>query len=154
MTGNEKPPAADRHPEICVGAIVVDRGELLLIKRGSPPSEGRWSLPGGRVMWGETLRDAVVRELFEETGQRGVCEGFVGWTEMIGSDHHFVIVDFRVAIRQRSPLIPGDDAEDVAWVPLTELSRVDLVPGLSAFLRRCGVVPEFSDPSNGAGASR
>ena len=73
-------------PQICVGAIAVGNDALLLIRRGRPPGTGLWSLPGGRVEPGETLAEAVVRELAEETGIEGVCDQFVGWVERMNED--------------------------------------------------------------------
>ena len=59
------------HPEVAVGAIVVHDGCLLLVQRGRGAGAGKWAPPGGRVEFGETLVDAVVREVREETGHRG-----------------------------------------------------------------------------------
>ncbi|MHB1912084.1 MAG: NUDIX domain-containing protein, partial [Acidimicrobiales bacterium] len=61
-------------PEVCVGAVVVDDDRLLLIRRGHGPAAGEWSVPGGRVEAGETLAEAVVREVLEETGLEIVCD--------------------------------------------------------------------------------
>ena len=71
-------------PEVCVGAIAVEEGRLLLVRRGHGPAAGEWSIPGGRVEAGELLAEAVVRELLEETGVEGVCDRMVGWVERIG----------------------------------------------------------------------
>ena len=89
-------------PEVCVGAIALDDDRLLLIRRGHGPAAGEWSIPGGRVEAGETLAEAVVRELVEETGIEGVCDQLVGWAERIGPDHHFVILDFSVTVLEAS----------------------------------------------------
>src|ERR1700737_4609256 len=88
-------PVRPVRPEVCVGVIAVDDGRLLLIRRGHGPAAGSWSVPGGRVEWGETLAEAVVRELAEETGLEGVCDQLVGWVERIGDGYHYVILDLR-----------------------------------------------------------
>src|ERR1700736_6347551 len=85
-------------PEVCVGAVATVDGCLLLIRRGHGPAAGEWSVPGGRVEAGETMAEAVVRELAEETGLAGVCGAPLGWVERIDDAYHFVIVDFLVVI--------------------------------------------------------
>ena len=128
-------------PELCVGAIAVQDGRLLLVQRGRPPAEGLWSVPGGRVEAGESIVDAVLRELDEETGLAGTCGELVGWVERRGADHHFVILDFHVAVADPQAARAGDDASAVAWIPLADLAaRTDIVPGLVEFLREHGVV--------------
>ena len=98
-------------------------------------------MPGGRVEDGESLADAVVRELREETGLDGECGRLVGWVERIGSDHHFVILDFEVAIVAGEP-VAGDDADDAQWVPVSALEELPLVDGLLEFLREQKVIDE------------
>lgn len=124
-----------RQPEVCVGAVVIEEGRLLLVRRARAPAAGRWSIPGGRVERGESLAGAVVRELTEETGLHGRCEGFVGWSELITDEHHAVILDFRVRVGEGSTPMAGDDAADVRWVPLGEVEGLDLAEGLAPFLR-------------------
>jgi mutator protein MutT len=130
-------------PQVCVGAIAVVDGRLLLIRRGHGPAAGEWSVPGGRVEPGETLAEAVVRELAEETGLEAVCEDLVGWVERIGADHHFVILDFMVTVLdgpEKAP-VAGGDAAEAAWVALEEVSHLRLVDGLAEFLHEHGIVP-------------
>lgn len=127
-------------PELCVGAVVIDEGRLLLIRRGHGPAAGEWSIPGGRVEAGETLAEAVVRELREETAVTGVCGELVGWVERIGDGYHYVILDFRVVPLDGGTPVAGDDAAEVAWVPLGELSSLRLVEGLAEFLHDHDIV--------------
>jgi 8-oxo-dGTP diphosphatase len=124
---------ADR-PEVCTGAIVINDGDLLLIRRGHGPAAGDWSVPGGRVEVGEMLAEAVVRELREETGLEGVCGPLVGWTERFDDGRHFVILDFEVTIFERRPVVAGDDAAEARWVALDDVSALNLAPGLGEFL--------------------
>jgi mutator protein MutT len=127
-------------PEVCVGAIVVADEQLLLVRRGRGPGAGEWSVPGGRVEAGETLAEAVVRELAEETGLEGVCGELVGWVERISTDHHFVILDFAVTVLEPGEPSAGDDAAEVAWVPLGDVAERRLVEGLAEFLHQHGVI--------------
>ena len=127
-------------PEVCVGAIAVDEGRLLLVRRGRGPAAGAWSVPGGRVEPGESLAEAVVRELLEETGVEGVCGQLIGWVERMGDDHHFVILDFAVDVLEAVDPVAGDDAAEAAWVPLEEVVDRNLVEGLAEFLHDHGIL--------------
>lgn len=109
-------------------------GHLLLVRRARAPAAGKWSIPGGRVEPGETLSEAVVREVGEEAGIEAVCEGLVGWAERMGPGYHFVILDFSVAVASKAEPTPGDDATEAAWVPLSEVRALPLVEGLAEFL--------------------
>ena len=148
-----------RRPELCVGAVVVEDGRLLLVRRGRPPGAGEWSIPGGRVEAGELVADAVVRELREETGIDGVCGPLLTWVELVGEDHHFVVLDFTVRAPGGQAPVAGDDAAEAAWVPLDQVASLGLVAGLAALLEEHGVLPQRrtaapSGPSTPAGASR
>lgn len=125
--------------EVAVGGVAFRDDELLLVRRGHGPATGRWSVPGGRVEFGEDLREALVRELLEETGLDVVAEEFLGWVERIGDDtvdpYHFVILDFRVHVFDPdAEPVAGDDAAEVRWVPIAELAELPLTDGLLDFL--------------------
>ncbi|MDQ6910895.1 MAG: NUDIX domain-containing protein [Actinomycetota bacterium] len=128
-------------PEVCVGAVVVDEDRLLLVRRGHGPAAGEWSLPGGRVERGETLAEAVLRELTEETGIEGVCDQLVGWVERIGTDNHFVILDFAVTVLDPQEPRAGGDAADAQWVPVGEVVHRRVTDGLAEFLHEHGILP-------------
>ncbi len=129
-------------PELCVGAVAVHDGDLLLIRRGHGPAAGEWSLPGGRLEAGEAVAEAVVRELREETGLEGVCGELLGWVERIDPDgqHHFVILDFEVTVLDDRLPVAGDDAAEAAWVPLDQVVDRRLTDGLVEFLHDQGVI--------------
>jgi 8-oxo-dGTP diphosphatase len=107
-------------PVVGVGAVIVDDGKALIVKRAHAPRQGEWSLPGGRVELGESLVDATRREMREETGLDvavgEMLEVFdrIHWRDG-RVEYHFVIVDFLCAV-VGGTLRAGDDAEAVAWV--------------------------------------
>jgi len=123
-----------------VAAVAVTDGCLLMIRRGHGPAGGRWAVPGGRVEWGETAAEAVVRELREETALHGVCGPLMGWAELISDQGHFVVLDFEVTVLDPGDPVAGDDAAEAEWVPLGEVAERRLVPGLAEFLADHGVI--------------
>ena len=127
-------------PEVAVGAIALDDDRILLIRRGHGPAAGRWSVPSGRIERGETAAEAVVRELFEETGLEGVCGPMIGWAELISDEAHFVVLDFEATILGQGEPVAGSDAAEALWVPLDELDTYRLVPGLAEFLHDQGII--------------
>lgn len=130
-------------PELSVAAVVVHDGMLLLVRRGHGPAAGSWSVPGGRVEHGETLAEAVVREVAEETGLECICGELLGWVELLAEQaegHHFVILDFVATVLEHGRPVAGDDAAEAAWVPLGDVTHLRLVDGLAEFLHDHGVL--------------
>ncbi len=133
-------------PECAVGAIVQHEGALLLVKRDREPARGLWSLPGGRVQPGESLNEAVVREIREETGLEVSVDGLCGIAERIVHDDegevafHYVILDFYATPHGSTELKPGDDASDARWVRVEDLPDLHVTTGLVEFLTDRGVI--------------
>ena len=128
-------------PLLAVGAIAVEHGNLLMIRRNTEPGLGLWSVPGGHVEGGETVAGAVTRELLEETGLAGLCGPLVGWVERITEENHFVILDFEVTVLGGDEPVAGDDASEARWVSLNDVSGMEVVAGLVDFLAEHGVIP-------------
>ena len=119
----------------CVGAIVHDaNGRLLVIRRGHPPGEGLWSLPGGRVEDGESDAAAVVRELSEETGLRVEAGRLIGSVERPGTAGVTYDIHDYAAIVMGGELSPGDDAAEARWTTPAELRRLPTTDGLVEIL--------------------
>jgi 8-oxo-dGTP diphosphatase len=131
-------------PLLGVSAVVTDGDDLLLVQRGKEPYEGLWALPGGGVEPGETLAEAVTRELFEETGMEGACGELMAAREDFGSDLHFVVLVHRVHLMERGEPIAGDDARAARWVPLGDVADQVLVPGLAELLHEHGIIPTIA----------
>ncbi len=113
-------------PVVAVGAIVFENDRVLLVRRGQPPSQDLWAIPGGRVKLGETLQEAAEREILEETGitirAREPVYTF-DYIEVDGSSRprfHYVIIDL-IADVVGGKIRAGDDAADVRWVAAAEL---------------------------------
>lgn len=127
----------------CVGAVVRDRtGRLLVVRRGRPPGQGLWSLPGGRVEPGEDDAAAVVREVAEETGLAVAAGELVGMVrrEAPGGGT-YVIRDYACTpLPGPGEPVAGDDAAEARWVSDAELRALPTTDGLVAALSAWGVL--------------
>lgn len=116
------------HPQIAIGAIVINNDELLMVQRANDPGKGLWSLPGGRVEHGEYLADALRREVREETGLEVEVGELAGILEVPGTELHYVILDYHATLTGSAEPVPGSDASDVRWVPLKEVAHLECTP--------------------------
>jgi ADP-ribose pyrophosphatase len=142
-----------------VGAVVVHEGRVLLIRRAKEPMRGRWLVPGGTVEWGETLQEAVVREVREETGLDVRAREMVAVLDRIHpepdaaggasgtAEHHFVIVDY-LCDWVSGTLQAGSDAEEAAWVAVADLGDYQVPQAalevIGEGLRRSGITATIS----------
>lgn len=115
----------ERLPVVGVGVVVVEDGRILLIRRGREPGKGLWTIPGGKVRFGETMRETAAREGYEETGLVVEVGEPVWIGEIIEEEHHIVIVDYSASVTGGA-LRAGDDAVDAAWVDLNEVRDLPL----------------------------
>jgi ADP-ribose pyrophosphatase YjhB (NUDIX family) len=118
-------------PVVGVGAIVVSGESVALVKRAHEPLKGQWSLPGGAVEVGETLVEALEREVQEETGLRIRVGPVVEILDRVhrGADgrveYHFVLIDYLCSVTGGA-LAPGSDAADVCWAAIIDLPKYHL----------------------------
>ena len=127
-------------PVVGVGAVIVDCGKLVLVKRGAEPSLGKWSFPGGAVELGEAVRDAVVRETKEECSLdvQLVDDEPMDAYDILTSDeygrfrYHYVLLQFLV--RPKGGVLKAtSDVSDARWVPFQEVENYDLPESVRSF---------------------
>jgi 8-oxo-dGTP diphosphatase len=116
-------------PLVGVGAIIIDDGRVLLVKRGHPPLAGEWSIPGGALEVGETVREAAVREVREETGLTVEALELLGVYDRVLRDdngrtlYHYVLIDF-LCRRVGGEPQPAGDADEVRWFTQEEAAQL------------------------------
>jgi 8-oxo-dGTP diphosphatase len=127
-------------PLVGVGAIIVEKERVLLVKRGHAPLAGEWSIPGGVLELGEALEEAVVREAWEETGLRVETAGLLGVYNRVLRDaqertlYHYVLIDFLCHRVSGEPQAAGDAAE-VRWFSLNEIGTLPLPKDTAEVIR-------------------
>ena len=127
------------HPIVAVGAVVFKDNRVLLTRRGKPPAENLWAIPGGCVLLGETLKQAAKREIFEETNIRIKVGEPVFTFDIIDQDEtgrirfHYVVVNLDAAYLSGG-IRAGDDAKEAGWISETTLETLDVVPITRYFL--------------------
>ena len=126
----------------CAGAVVLDQGRLLVIRRGQEPGRGLWSVPGGRCLPGEEPAAACTREALEETGLLVNVVRRLGDVERSGpAGVRYLITDY-LCTAVGGVLRAADDAIDARWVTRAELDELRLVPELVRCLEAWGVLPD------------
>lgn len=119
----------NQFPKVAVGAVVFNAGKVLLVKRSNPPAKGLWAIPGGKVKEGETLQQALKREILEETHlhvEPGEIATVFDVIEKDASDNvtvHYVIIDFICRLKS-GQLRAGDDAQEAGWFTEEEIKKV------------------------------
>lgn len=128
-------------PIVGVGGVVISDGRALLIKRGHPPLQGEWSIPGGTLELGETLIEGVERELLEETAIQVRVVDLIEVFERVFRDdsgrvqYHFVILDY-LCEPVTGEARAGSDVTDVAWVSEADLDRYSVTVTVTRVIRR------------------
>ncbi len=112
-------------PVPAVGVVCLRGEEVLLIRRGTPPRQGEWSLPGGRIEPGEAATDAAIRELREETGVEARLTGLLDVVDGIfpSAGRHYVLIDYAAEWLSGEP-VAGDDALEARFVPLDQVEAL------------------------------
>jgi ADP-ribose pyrophosphatase YjhB (NUDIX family) len=129
------------HPIIGVGAVIVEGGRVLLVRRDTEPLRGEWSVPGGMLELGEKLRDGVRREALEETGVKvepgEVLDVFDSiFTDGLGkTQYHYVLIDYLCRLISGEAQA-GSDVSDVRWVSLEALSALGLRESIEQVVRK------------------
>jgi len=118
---------SDKAPVPAAGIVVIkNQNEVLLIRRGKPPYQGEWSIPGGKIEYGETTSEAALRELKEETGIEADLVGLIDVIDSIGlrekgqpGDWHYLLVDYAARWVSGEP-VAQDDVDEAVFYPLEE----------------------------------
>ncbi|MCU0580538.1 MAG: NUDIX hydrolase [Desulfobacterota bacterium] len=141
MTTNNDPRTYPDRPLVGVGGIVFQEDKVLLIRRGREPGRGKWSIPGGAVRLGETLEQALIREMREETGLEVEPLALVEVLDRIvpATDgrirYHYILVDYLCLVRG-GVLRAGSDADEAVFYRLEYLPNMALTPGVEKVVRK------------------
>jgi 8-oxo-dGTP diphosphatase len=127
MTSPVSPP----RPQLAVSAAIFRDDKVLLVRRARAPANGVYTLPGGRVEFGESLHTALHREIDEETGLKIAIVGLAGWREVLpeSSGGHFVIMSFAARWIGREPVL-NDELDDFRWLAPGALGDLKVTNGL------------------------
>lgn len=125
-------PVDELHAVPAVGVVCIRGDEILLIRRGTPPKQGEWSIPGGRIEPGEPAKTAALRELKEETSVDAELIGLIDVVDAVFHNRsgdlitrHYVLIDYVARWRAGDP-IAGDDAAEARFFHQSDLSSLEL----------------------------
>lgn len=126
-------------PRVAVGAIIFKDDNVLLVKRRNPPAQGLWAIPGGKVRWGETLEQALKREIREETGLEIAIERLVKIVEFLpdrqsNNAYHYIILDFLARVTH-GEMKAGDDALQIGWFDKQQVRRLNATQSTKELLQ-------------------
>jgi 8-oxo-dGTP diphosphatase len=145
-------------PMVGVGAVIVRDGKVLIVRRGTEPLKGQWSIPGGLLELGETLRQGAAREALEETGLTVEPGEVLEVLDRIITDpdgrtrYHYVLIDFLCRVLS-GEACAGGDAEAVQWVTAEELPGFTISETAVAVLRK-GLAHAAQNPDPSLGSPR
>jgi 8-oxo-dGTP diphosphatase len=130
-------PLPPPHPQLAVSAAIFRDGKILLVRRARSPAKRFYSLPGGRVEFGESLHAALHREVDEETALKIEIVGLAGWREVLpgtSGGGHYVIVSFAARWISGEPAL-NEELDDFRWLAPDALGDLNLTAGLLEVIR-------------------
>jgi 8-oxo-dGTP diphosphatase len=131
------PPVEPSHPQLAVSAAIFRDDKILLVRRARSPAKGFYSLPGGRVEFGETLHVALHREVGEETALKIEIAGLAGWREVLpeaAASGHYLIMSFAARWIAGEPLL-NDELDDFRWLAPDGLGDLEVTAGLQPVIQ-------------------
>ena len=126
-----------QHPQLAVSAAIFRGGKILLVRRARSPAKGFYSLPGGRVEFGETLHAALHREVDEETALKIEIIGLAGWREVVpgtSGGGHYLIMSFAARWSSGEPVL-NDELDDFRWLKPDATGDLKLTGGLQEVIQ-------------------
>jgi ADP-ribose pyrophosphatase YjhB (NUDIX family) len=126
------------HPQLAVSAAIFRDDRILLVRRARSPAKGYYSLPGGRVEFGETLHAALHREVDEETALKIEIIGLAGWREVVpgaGGGGHYLIMSFAARWTSGEPVL-NDELDDYRWLAPDAIGDLKVTGGLQEVIRQ------------------
>jgi 8-oxo-dGTP diphosphatase len=130
-------PVHPTHPQLAVSAAIFRDDRILLVRRARSPARGFYSLPGGRVEFGETLHEALHREVDEETALKIEIIGLAGWREVVpgtSGGGHYLIVSFAARWLAGEPVL-NDELDDFKWLSPDDVGHLKLTGGLQEVIQ-------------------